>query len=58
MTLVIAQYGRGGPEVMRVEDREIAAPTGNQVALEQKAIGFNYFDVLQRRGFISVSRAA
>jgi NADPH:quinone reductase-like Zn-dependent oxidoreductase len=53
MTLVIAQYGQGGPEVMRAEDRDVAAPAATQVKIEQEAIGFNYFDVLQRRGFIS-----
>jgi NADPH2:quinone reductase len=53
MTLVIAQYGQGGPEVMRAEDRDVAAPSATQVEVEQKAIGFNYFDVLQRRGLIS-----
>jgi NADPH2:quinone reductase len=53
MTLVIAQYGQGGPEVMRAENRDVAAPSGTHVAVEQKAIGFNYFDVLQRRGLIS-----
>lgn len=53
MTLVIAQYGQGGPEVMRAENRDAAAPGTTQVEIEQKAIGFNYFDALQRRGFIS-----
>ncbi|TDK29890.1 quinone oxidoreductase [Rhizobium deserti] len=53
MTLVIAQYGQGGPEVMRVEDRDIGPPSTEQVEVEQKAIGFNYFDVLQRRGLLS-----
>jgi NADPH2:quinone reductase len=53
MTLVIAQYGQGGPEVMRAEDRDMAAPIATEIAVEQRAIGFNYFDVLQRRGFIS-----
>ena len=53
MALVIAQYGQGGPEVMRAEDRDVAGPTSGLVKLEQKAIGFNYFDVLQRKGLIS-----
>jgi NADPH2:quinone reductase len=53
MTLVIAQYGQGGSEVMRAEEREVAAPSALQVGIEQKAIGFNYFDVLQRKGLIS-----
>lgn len=53
MTLVIAQYGHGGPEVMRAEDRDVAAPDATQVEIKQEAIGFNYFDVLQRQGLIS-----
>ena len=53
MTSVIAQYGQGGPGLMRAEDREVAAPSATQVEVEQEAIGFNYFDVLQRRGLIS-----
>jgi len=38
---------------MGIEGRDVAAPSGTQVEVEQKAIGFNYFDVLQRRGLIS-----
>jgi NADPH2:quinone reductase len=38
---------------MRAEEREVAAPGATQVEIEQKATGFNYFDVLQRRGLIS-----
>lgn len=53
MTLVIAQYGHGGPEVMRAEHLDVESPAAAQVKIEQKAIGFNFFDVLQRRGFIS-----
>jgi NADPH2:quinone reductase len=53
MALVIAQNGQGGPDVMKAEEREIAAPGTGFVKLAQKAIGFNYFDVLQRRGLIS-----
>ena len=53
MALVIAQFGQGGPEVMQAEDRDVADPTSGLVRLEQKAIGFNYFDVLQRKGLIS-----
>jgi len=53
MALVFAQYGPGGPEVMRAEERDIGAPTVGLVKIEQKAIGFNYFDTLQRSGLIS-----
>ncbi len=38
---------------MRAEDRTVPAPSADEVKVEQKAIGFNYFDVLQRRGLIS-----
>jgi NADPH2:quinone reductase len=51
--MVTAQYGQGGPEVMRAETRDVAAPTGTEVAVAQEAIGFNFFDVLQRRGALS-----
>jgi NADPH2:quinone reductase len=53
MALVIAQSGEGGPDVMKAEERDIATPGIGFVKLAQKAIGFNYFDVLQRRGLIS-----
>lgn len=53
MTLVIAQYGQGGPEVMGTEDRVLPAPAAKQVEIAQAAIGFNFFDALQRRGLIS-----
>jgi len=53
MTLVIAQYGQGGLEVMRADNRDVPPPTGSLVKIEQRAIGFNYFDVLQRRGSLS-----
>lgn len=53
MTLVIAQYGQGGTEVMRAEERDIPVPGASLVELTQKAIGFNYFDILQRKGMIS-----
>lgn len=55
MALVIAQYGQGGPEVMQAEERDVGAPTAGMVKLRQEAIGFNYFDVLQRKGLISGS---
>jgi NADPH2:quinone reductase len=53
MTLVIAQYGQGGPEVMRAEKRDIPLPGAGFVEIAQRAIGFNYFDILQRKGMIS-----
>lgn len=50
---VIAQYGQGRPELMLAEDNEVAGPGATQFAIEQKAIGFNFFDILQSRKAIS-----
>ncbi|MBL6082159.1 zinc-binding dehydrogenase [Belnapia sp. T18] len=38
---------------MQAEHREVPVPSGEQVEIAQAAIGFNFFDVLQRRGLIS-----
>jgi NADPH2:quinone reductase len=53
MPLVIAQYGQGGLDVMRAEERDIPVPGAGFVEIAQRAIGFNYFDILQRKGVIS-----
>ena len=53
MAFVIAQYGQGGPEVMRPEEREVEAPAAALVRLKQEAVGFNYFDIMQRKGLLS-----
>ncbi len=40
----------GGPEVMRLETIELAAPAVGEVRIRQHAIGFNFIDIYQRRG--------
>ncbi|MBU6439644.1 MAG: quinone oxidoreductase [Betaproteobacteria bacterium] len=40
----------GDPEVMRIEDSELAAPGAQEVRVRQTAVGFNYIDVYQRQG--------
>lgn len=40
----------GDPEVMRIEDAELAAPGAQEVRVRQTAVGFNYIDVYQRQG--------
>lgn len=40
----------GQPEVMRIEQVELAEPAEHEVRLRQAAIGFNYIDIYQREG--------
>lgn len=41
---------QGAPDVMRLEDAELAAPGAGEVQIRQTAIGLNYMDVYQRSG--------
>lgn len=41
----------GAPEVMRMEDVDLAPPGEGEVQLRQTAIGLNYMDVYQRSGY-------
>lgn len=40
----------GGPEVLRWEDEQLAAPSGDQVLVRHTAIGLNYLDTYHRSG--------
>ena len=40
----------GGPEVLKLEDREVGAPGPGQVRLRHEAIGLNFVDVYHRTG--------
>ncbi|ODT76442.1 MAG: quinone oxidoreductase [Pelagibacterium sp. SCN 64-44] len=50
MSTVISVHQPGGPEVLTLEERELAAPGPGQVALRQTAIGLNFIDTYQRSG--------
>ena len=41
----------GGPEVMRLEEAELAPPGKGEVRLRQHAIGINFIDIYHRTGF-------
>src|SRR5215203_5587510 len=47
-TIVVHEYGE--PEVMKVEETEIPAPTGSQVLVRVKAAGVNPVDTYLRTG--------
>src|SRR6185437_8360895 len=40
----------GGPEVLRVEDLDVARPEAGEVQVRHTAIGLNYVDVYDRTG--------
>lgn len=51
MTHAIRIHQQGGPEVLKWEAVEVAAPSVGEVRLRQTAVGLNYIDVYQRTGF-------
>ena len=50
MPKAIRIYEHGGPEVLRFEDVEVAAPAPDEVQIRHTAIGVNYIDVYDRTG--------
>ena len=50
MTKAFRFYETGGPEVLRLEDVEVAAPAPGQVRMRHAAVAVNYRDILVRRG--------
>ncbi|MFD1251946.1 MULTISPECIES: quinone oxidoreductase [Devosia] len=50
MTKAIVVRETGGPEVLSLEDWDVAAPGPGQVRLRQTAIGLNFIDTYQRSG--------
>ena len=40
----------GGPEVMKLVEREVGLPAASEVLIEHRAVGLNYIDVYQRAG--------
>ncbi|MFC7555520.1 alcohol dehydrogenase catalytic domain-containing protein [Pseudoroseomonas wenyumeiae] len=40
----------GGPEVLRLEEREVGAPREGEVLLRHTAIGVNFIDIQHRSG--------
>jgi NADPH2:quinone reductase len=50
MSRAIRIHETGGPEVMRLEDVEVASPGEGDVQLRHTAIGLNFIDVYDRSG--------
>src|SRR3954471_6350104 len=50
MPRAIRIFETGGPDVMRLEDIEVAAPAAGEVQVQHTAIGVNFIDVYDRTG--------
>ncbi|PRX37400.1 NADPH2:quinone reductase [Meinhardsimonia xiamenensis] len=47
-TVIIEEFG--GPEVLRIVEREVGEPGPGEVRIRHKAIGLNFIDIYQRTG--------
>jgi len=50
MSQAIRFYAHGGPEVLRLEEAQLAKPAAHEVQVRHTAIGVNYIDVYDRTG--------
>lgn len=54
-TTRVVLHDQGGPDVLQLEDIDLAAPGPGEVQIEQTAVGLNYMDVYQRSGAYPLS---
>lgn len=50
MARIVRFHTTGGPQVLRIEDLEVAAPKAGEVQIEVKALGINRAEVMYRSG--------
>ena len=50
MSRVFQIHEHGGPEVMRLEERDVGQPGPGEIRIRHTAIGLNFIDVYQRTG--------
>lgn len=55
MVRAIRVHATGGPEVLRLEDVELAPPAEGEVRIRQRAIGLNFIDIYQRSGLYKLA---
>jgi NADPH:quinone reductase len=51
----VTVHEHGGPEVLRVEERDVPQPGAGQALVRLEASGVNYFDIRQRTGDFKVT---
>jgi NADPH2:quinone reductase len=56
VTKAVRIHATGGPEVLRFEDIELAAPGPGEARVRHTAIGINYSDINVRRGGFYIAR--
>ena len=54
MSRAIRLHSFGGPEVLQLEEVEVAAPARGEVRIHQTAVGLNFIDVYGRNGLYPV----
>lgn len=54
-TTRVVLHQQGSPEVLQLEEIDLAAPGPGEVQIEQAAVGLNYMDVYQRSGAYPLS---
>lgn len=50
MSVVVRLYETGAPEVLKIEDEDLARPSPGQVQIRHRAIGLNFIDIYFRTG--------
>ena len=50
MARTVIIEAQGGPEVMKLVDREVSAPGPGEIRIRHRAVGLNFIDVYQRSG--------
>ena len=55
MSRAVFVHETGGPEVLRLEERQLKAPGPGELLVRNRAIGVNFVDIYQRRGLYPVS---
>ncbi len=55
-TVIIEEHG--GPEVLKIADRQVGEPGKGEIRIAHKACGLNFIDVYQRTGLYKVSLPA
>ena len=58
MTMVVRIHEHGGPDVLKVEDVDLADPGPGEVLIRNQAVGLNFFDTYQRTGIYPIDLPA
>lgn len=54
MTIAIQVTQTGGPDVLVPHEVEVPPPSHGEAIVEQRAVGVNYLDAMQRKGAVPI----